>query len=99
MSQLSDHPVTRRASGLTSTEARAALERDGPNRIVPAARLATAKRLLGPLADPMVLLLLVAAPTYFVIGDATDGIVALAALGPIAAVGWLLESRAERTLD
>ena len=99
MSQLSENPVNHRANGLTSAEARLILERDGPNRIVSNARLAAAKRLLGPLSDPMVLLLLVAAPTYFVIGDVTDGIVALAALGPIAAVGWLLESRAERTLE
>jgi Ca2+-transporting ATPase len=44
-------------------------------------------------------LLLVAAPTYLLIGETTDAIVAFVALGPIAAVGWLLESRAERTLD
>mgnify|MGYP003340542966 CR=1 FL=1 len=47
----------------------------------------------------MVLLLLVAAPTYFAIGEASDGIVALVALVPIIAVGWVLEARAERTLD
>lgn len=57
------------------------------------------RRWLGPLTDPMVLLLLVAAPTYLLIGETTDAIVALVALGPIAAVGWVLEARAERTLD
>jgi len=66
---------------------------------VPKARGRRIKRLLGPLADPMVMLLLVAAPTYLAIGETTDAIVAFIALGPIAAVGWLLESRAERTLD
>jgi Ca2+-transporting ATPase len=86
-------------SGLTSGEAAARLARDGRNEIVPAARGSRLRRLLGPLADPMVLLLLVAAPTYLVIGDTTDAVVAFAALGPIAAVGWLLESRAERTLE
>jgi Ca2+-transporting ATPase len=85
--------------GLSSREAAARLARDGPNVIVPQRRGHRAKRLLGPLADPMVALLLVAAPTYLLIGETTDAIVAFVALGPIAAVGWLLESRAERTLD
>ncbi|HSB87084.1 MAG TPA: hypothetical protein VLD86_12275, partial [Ilumatobacteraceae bacterium] len=44
-------------------------------------------------------LLLVAAPTYLLIGETTDAIVAFVALGPIAAVGWMLEARAERTLE
>jgi len=86
-------------AGLSEAEAEARLARDGPNLIVPEARGHKIKRLLGPLADPMVALLLVAAPTYLAIGEATDAIVAFAALGPVAAVGWLLEARAERTLD
>jgi Ca2+-transporting ATPase len=85
--------------GLSAAEAAARLARDGPNRIVPEAKGRRIKRLLGPLADPMVALLLIAAPTYLAIGDTTDAVVAFAALVPIAAVGWLLESRAERTLD
>ncbi|HSP03382.1 MAG TPA: cation-transporting P-type ATPase [Acidimicrobiales bacterium] len=87
------------ARGLTSGEAAERLARDGPNDIVPVHRGQRLKRLLGPFADPMVALLLVAAPTYLLIGETTDALVALVALGPIAAVGWLLESRAERTLD
>lgn len=89
----------RAPAGLTSAEAEARLARDGPNRLVPEPRGRRLKRLAGPLADPMVVLLLVAAPTYLLIGDTADAIVAFAALVPIAAVGWLLESRAERTLD
>ena len=85
--------------GLSSSEAAARLTRDGPNVVVPERRGRRFKRLLGPLADPMVALLLLAAPTYLVIGETTDAIVAFVALGPIAAVGWLLESRAEHTLD
>jgi Ca2+-transporting ATPase len=84
---------------LSSIEAASRLGRDGPNVIVPEARASRWKRLLGPLSDPMVALLLVAAPTYLLIGETTDAIVALVALGPIAAVGWLMESRAERTLE
>jgi P-type Ca2+ transporter type 2C len=85
--------------GLSSGEAAARLVRDGPNVVVPERRGHRLKRLVGPFADPMVALLLLAAPTYLLIGETTDAIVAFVALGPIAAVGWLLESRAERTLD
>jgi Ca2+-transporting ATPase len=87
------------ASGLSGAEATARLARDGPNRVVPEPRSARLRRWLGPLADPMVLLLLVAAPTYALIGEKSDAIVATVALVPVVAVGWLLESRAERTLD
>jgi Ca2+-transporting ATPase len=87
------------ASGLSGAEAAARLARDGPNRVVPEPRSARLRRWLGPLADPMVLLLLVAAPTYALIGEKSDAIVATVALVPVVAVGWLLESRAERTLD
>ncbi|MGD9998169.1 MAG: cation-translocating P-type ATPase [Ilumatobacteraceae bacterium] len=87
------------ARGLSSADAATRLASAGPNIVVPEARMSRWRRLLGPLADPMVLLLLVAAPTYLLIGETDDAIVALVALGPIAAVGWVLEARAERTLD
>lgn len=85
--------------GLTSDEARMRLVRDGPNRVISESRSHRLRRLAGPLTDPMVALLLVAAPTYLAIGETTDAIVAFAAIVPIAGVGWLLEARAERTLD
>jgi len=86
-------------AGLSEAEAAARLARDGPNLIVPERGASRFRRWVGPLADPMVALLLLAAPTYLFIGERTDAVVAFAALGPIAAVGWLLEARAERTLD
>ncbi len=85
--------------GLTTAEATTRLAADGPNRIVPTAKGRRLRRLLGPLADPMVALLLIAAPTYLLIGDTTDAIVVFVALIPIASVGWVLEARAERTLE
>jgi Ca2+-transporting ATPase len=101
MSASADVGVARPADtrGLSSVEAAARLARQGPNRVVPDARSARLRRWLGPLTDPMVLLLLVAAPTYAVIGEMRDAVVAAVALVPVAAVGWLLESRAERTLE
>jgi P-type Ca2+ transporter type 2C len=47
----------------------------------------------------MALLLLIAGPTYLAIGDVTDAVITFAALVPIAAVSWVLEARAERTLE
>jgi Ca2+-transporting ATPase len=86
-------------SGLSEPEAAARLARDGPNQLVAPSRRGRLKRLLGPLADPMVALLLVAAPTYLLIGETVDAVVALVALVPVAGVGWALERRAERTLE
>ena len=58
--------------GLSSSEAAARLARDGPNVLVAERGAHRFKRLLGPLADPMVALLLLAAPTYLLIGETTD---------------------------
>ena len=49
--------------------------------------------------DPMVLLLLVAGGTYFILGDRLDAIVALGALVPIFLVTSVLEQRSERALE
>jgi Ca2+-transporting ATPase len=85
--------------GLTNVEVAVRRRRDGPNVVVAESRSHRLRRLAGPIADPMVALLLVAAPTYLAIGETTDAFVAFVAIVPIAAVGWLLEARAERTLD
>jgi Ca2+-transporting ATPase len=86
-------------NGLSAADAAVRLVADGPNQLAPASGRGLAKRWLGPLADPMVALLIVAAPTYVLIGETTDAIVAFVALVPVAAIGWLLEGRAERTLE
>jgi P-type Ca2+ transporter type 2C len=85
--------------GLSTSEALARLEADGPNDVVPARDRAWWRTALAPFTDPMVALLLVAAPTYLFLGETRDAIIALAALVPIAAVGWVLEWRAEHTLE
>ncbi|CAB4708438.1 MAG: HAD-IC family P-type ATPase [Actinobacteria bacterium] len=84
---------------LSTAEAAALLATDGPNRLVPDRRGSRIRKLLEPLLDPMVILLLVAAPTYFAIGHTSDGVVTVAALVPIAAVSWVLERRAEKSLE
>jgi Ca2+-transporting ATPase len=86
--------------GLTSAEAAARLRVHGPNRLVPEDRRPPwLSWLLHPLTDPMVVLLLLAAATYLLLGDYIDATVSLAAVVPIALVSLVLELRAERTLE
>ena len=93
------NPTTELPPGLSRRDATDLLARAGPNVPVPEAPGRRWRRLLGPLADPMVALLLVAAPTYLAIGETSDAVVAFVALVPIIAVGWVVEQRAERTLE
>jgi P-type Ca2+ transporter type 2C len=86
--------------GLTSGEARLRLDEHGPNLLVPGRdRPALFALLARALADPMTLLLLVAAPTYLLLRDYADAAVVLAALVPITGVSLVLERRAERALE
>jgi Ca2+-transporting ATPase len=87
-------------TGLTAAEARLLLATHGPNRLVPGRqRSSLGAALLSAVTDPMVALLLVAAPTYLVLGDVADAVVTFVALAPIVAIDLLLEARAERALE
>jgi Ca2+-transporting ATPase len=92
--------ITSRPSGLTSNEVRRRLVEHGPNLAVPRqVRPKVWHWLTRALSDPMTLLLLVAAPTYLALGDAASAAIALGAIIPLAATGFVLETRAERALD
>ena len=83
--------------GLTSVQAAQRLKH-GRNVLVPESLHKSWRRWIGPLQDPMVMLLLLAAPIYFSLGERAEGVATLIALVPIIAVGWVLETRAARTL-
>jgi P-type Ca2+ transporter type 2C len=85
--------------GLTSAEAARRLASYGPNMVVPKQGAEGLRRWLRTLADPMVVLLLLAAGVYAALGEARDAIVMAAALAPILAVDVILEGRAGRALD
>jgi Ca2+-transporting ATPase len=88
------------ADGLTSAEARARLAEHGPNVAVPTRRHPRVwEWLVRGFADPMTMLLLVAGVTYLLLGDTTSAIVAFGAIVPLAATGFVLETRAEHALD
>jgi P-type Ca2+ transporter type 2C len=55
--------------------------------------------LIGALTDPMVVLLLVAAPTYLALHDIADAAVVFAAMVPIVAIDLALQARAENALE
>ena len=88
------------ALGLTAVEARRRLDVFGPNLLVPEHEAtglwATLRHIV---TDPMAILLVVAAVTYFALGETRDGVIALVALAPIVGVGLVLELRAEHALE
>ena len=87
-------------TGLSSTEAAARLRALGPNLIVPDERTSGWWAVVWrSVSEPMSILLMVAAITYLLLGNAVDGIVAMVALVPIVGVSVVLERRAERALD
>lgn len=86
-------------AGLSQQEVTRRLAAFGPNTIVPAEQTRGLRRWLQMMADPMVVLLLLAALVYAALGEVKNAIVMSIALVPILAVDVLLEGRAERTLD
>ena len=91
--------TTAPAPGLTRQEAERLLVVHGPNVLVPRERGASWRRFLQPALDPMVMLLLIAAGVYVALGATRDAIVMTVALVPVVGINWVLEVRAQRTLD
>ncbi len=96
---IAEHP-TAQQDGLSDAEAVVRLHEFGPNLLAPKRRAGAlwswAVRLI---ADPMVILLVVAGATYALLGDRFDAIVVAAALVPIFAVTSILEFRSDRALE
>ncbi|MEK7873664.1 MAG: cation-transporting P-type ATPase, partial [Chloroflexota bacterium] len=85
--------------GLTQEEARRRLSVHGRNVLVPKEKGAAWRRFLQPALDPMVMLLLIAAGVYVALGETRDATVMVAALVPVVGINWVLEVRAQQTLD
>jgi Ca2+-transporting ATPase len=86
-------------AGLSAAEAQRRLAADGPNEIERRERRDLWATLRGIAAEPMFLLLLVAAAIYLLLGDLAEGL--LLALFAIISVGLVIlqERRSERALD
>ncbi len=86
--------------GLTGSEARTRLEREGPNVLVASARKPSIAAWIAHLfSDPMAILLVITSGTYLVLGDRVDAVVAGIALAPIFLVSAVLERRSEVALE
>ena len=84
--------------GLTTAEASERLRLHGPNRLAAPKPYARLKEVLGVLADPMAVMLALAATTYFLLGENRDGFILLGALVPVLAVDVALEARSREAL-
>jgi len=86
------------ATGLTSAEAAARLQRDGPNVVARLRPSSPARRLARQLIDPLVLLLLAALAVTLVVGDLTDAVIIAVVVVANSAIGAAQEARAERAI-
>jgi len=87
------------ARGLSSEEVASLASRYGPNILAPEAARSRWRRLLRPLTDPMVVILIFAGSLFIGLGETFDGSTMLLATLPLIVVDLILEARAESTLD
>ncbi|NUW39468.1 cation-translocating P-type ATPase [Nonomuraea rhodomycinica] len=85
--------------GLSSAEAAARLDRDGPNRLPQRPPVPLWRRVAGQLRDPLIIVLLVAAALTMVTRDWTDMAVILLVIVVNTAVGVGQEVRADRAIS
>jgi len=75
------------STGLTSAEAAARLQRDGPNVVARLRPSSPAHRLVRQLVDPLVLLLLAALVVTLLVGDLTDAVIIAVVVVANSAIG------------
>ncbi|GAA4030434.1 cation-translocating P-type ATPase [Actimicrobium antarcticum] len=86
-------------SGLTDTEARARLTRDGPNAL-PVSRPRSVLRLLGDVvAEPMFLLLVACGVIYLALGDRNEALMLLGFVFVVMGITFVQQRRTERSLE
>lgn len=86
-------------AGLTSAEARARLERDGPNELPRQERRGAGRIILEVLREPMLAMLLVAGAAYLLLGEAREALILLLFAGFSVVVTIVQEARTERVLE
>jgi magnesium-transporting ATPase (P-type) len=85
-------------AGLSEDEVRKRRERFGPNRLTPRAERTALMRLASQFNNLFIYLLLVAGAVTAALGEWLDSVVIFAVVLIIAAIGFIQEGRAERTL-
>ena len=86
-------------TGLTPEEARARLERHGPNRLPEPPRRGALTRLLAQFHNILIYVLLASAAITAALGHFTDTAVILAVVIANAVIGFIQEGRAEKAMD
>ncbi len=87
------------AAGLSEAEARARLQRDGPNCLPAPQRKSLAGMVLSAAAQPMVLLLLACTLLYALLGSVFDSAVLSVSIMAVAAISVYQERRTQRVLE
>jgi len=87
--------TTPNQSGLTGDEARRKLEQYGPNEPVPPHRWSALRELLGFVANPLVLILLIAAFASILLGERTDAVIVLVIVLVSIAINFIQTYRAQ----
>jgi Ca2+-transporting ATPase len=90
--------TTKSFQGLTTAEARARQARYGKNALTAPKKVSLAGKLLHILAEPMFLLLLIAALIYFLLGEARDGAIMLIFVVSMIGIDVFQEWKTDKTL-
>ena len=86
-------------AGLTSAQAKALQARYGKNELSPPVKESLMKKVLHVIAEPMFLLLLLAAVIYFVLGETRDGLIMLIFVVGIMSIDVVQEWKTDKTLN
>ncbi|HBR29483.1 MAG TPA: ATPase, partial [Firmicutes bacterium] len=85
-------------NGLSAAEAQTRLAKHGWNKLVEGKRKSLLPRLLGQMADPMVIVLIVAAAVSGVVGEVADTVIILMVVVINAVLGVVQEGKAEKAI-
>lgn len=86
-------------TGLSVSQARARLERDGPNELPVAARRTPLRIVFEVLREPMLAMLLAAGGIYLLLGDRTEALILLLFAGLSIVITVVQEARTENVLE
>ncbi len=84
--------------GLSQEQAELRLVKDGPNILFEPGRRSLIALAMGIVAEPMVLLLIVAALLYFLLGEAKEGYMLLAAIMVVASISFFQTVKSDQAL-
>ncbi len=86
-------------TGLTSVQVKQLQTKYGRNELIPQKKMSFARKVLHILAEPMFLLLLIAALIYFILGEPRDGAIMLVFVIGVISIDVIQEWKTDRTLN